>query len=550
MRASSPTNTPVKRPGHPQLSALRLRFEKIALTGTLAVIVIGATSALLLATLNVFDGNSIMLAAAAIALAASPLMWWFRQHASISVMCLVFLFAVASSVREGLIFSVGPIYFGTLFLVISSSLTRALGFLSATAATLVSLALLGVVTADVGTWVRWPLLLLMLAGLTWALSRIFGRITDVLYERDQAIFAANEVRDALAVKHVNQDLMFGMISHELRAPIARLSLLGARNDADSELKRARAVRQLVSVLERMRQIIDPDYQPPLTRQPTVLARLLQDIVIDTAESAEVAGIAVTTQVEGLFEFPLVLNAEGLRSILTNGIENAIRHARATRIHVSISGDEHHIRLSIEDDGQGFDRDSLASLHKPWTRGADSKGTDGLGLGLHIISQAADAMCGTMALQASDMGGAALVVEVAGEMSSAAPTPAARDQLEGVHIGLLDDDTVLGELTAHSLRALGATVDYFSTPEAALAAVKTHTPDLMVVDHFMPVMSGAEWIEAAKRAGFNRPILGLTGALLISGTHPLIKAGATDVLEKPINMAQLLKVVDRLNLTAP
>jgi signal transduction histidine kinase len=73
--------------------------------------------------------------------------------------------------------------------------------------------------------------------------------------------------------------------------------------------------------------------------------------------------------------------EALVRIVREGVSNATRHGRAGRVAVSLSGDAHHLRLSIADDGCGFD---------PRAR----SGHPGAGFGLVSMSERAEALGGT------------------------------------------------------------------------------------------------------------------------------------------------------------
>ena len=529
---------------HPQVRAIRTRVGQQGLIGLGIAVLIGFSVALLRLLVGsepATQGPAMWLAGAVVA--CLPLAWFARRHASAIVGVCIGLFGSVAALNGGLIYTVGPIYLGSLFLTIAESRRLGLMFLGALSTTGLLMHLVGVADADFQVLVRWPILVLAAAVLCWFIGDVFHRISRILGERDDALAAVTDSQAELARKQASQDLVFGMISHEMRAPIARLSLLGSRQGHQVEQTRSRAVRRLVNVLERMRQIIDPDYHPRSSRQPTVLSALVREVLTDASEMADLVNIDATTRIDPIYDFPLILDADRLRTILTNGLENAIRHSGASHVRLSVTGDEKRIHLAIEDDGCGFDADSLSTLHEPWARGPEAKGTDGLGLGLHIINQAASELGGSMVLAASDeLGGAAIHVEVEGETQIERRAPTRRQDLSGLTVALVDDDQILGELTADSLRELGASVEYYASAEAADLGIENTPPDLIIVDHFMPRVSGAEWIEAAKKRGVSAPIVGLTGALLLSGEHPLVTAGAVDVLEKPIHMPSLLRLI--------
>jgi len=62
------------------------------------------------------------------------------------------------------------------------------------------------------------------------------------------------------------------------------------------------------------------------------------------------------------------------------------------------------------------------------------------------------------------------------------------------IVLADDDSDLRSIYAHSLREAGHVVWEASDGGQALALVRAHTPDLLLLDIWMPIMNGLEVLE--------------------------------------------------------
>lgn len=66
------------------------------------------------------------------------------------------------------------------------------------------------------------------------------------------------------------------------------------------------------------------------------------------------------------------------------------------------------------------------------------------------------------------------------------------------------------------------------------------PDLAVVDHHMPGISGADLIRELRRRGHRFPIIALTGAP--GGDEAMREAGAEVVLRKPFHEGPLIAAV--------
>jgi CheY-like chemotaxis protein len=67
-------------------------------------------------------------------------------------------------------------------------------------------------------------------------------------------------------------------------------------------------------------------------------------------------------------------------------------------------------------------------------------------------------------------------------------------------------------------------------------------DMVVMDNNMPVMSGPEACLKMRRAGFTKPIFGLTGQALEEDQREFLENGANYVFVKPLNVKELCGVV--------
>lgn len=188
----------------------------------------------------------------------------------------------------------------------------------------------------------WFLILcaLLLAGVAWQLYRMrvkqmSSQFGAVLAERNRI---AREIHDNLA-----QDILGISVQLEL---VARLMPLAAEK-AKTHLDRARILVRN-SMAEARRYVWDLRSQDSQTKDlPTALSDVTRRLTADN----EVQSVV---QVTGAFR-PLSSSIEGnLLRIGQEAINNAIKHAQAQRILVDLNFDTTVVRLSIRDDGRGFD----------------------------------------------------------------------------------------------------------------------------------------------------------------------------------------------------
>jgi FixJ family two-component response regulator len=112
------------------------------------------------------------------------------------------------------------------------------------------------------------------------------------------------------------------------------------------------------------------------------------------------------------------------------------------------------------------------------------------------------------------------------------------------VRVVDDDDDVGRAIGRLLRSVGYQVETFVSPAAFLARASEDRPGCAVLDVQMPELSGLELQEELGRAGQAVPIVFLTG----HGTVPIatraMKAGAIDVLIKPMDQQELLIAIER------
>jgi FixJ family two-component response regulator len=113
----------------------------------------------------------------------------------------------------------------------------------------------------------------------------------------------------------------------------------------------------------------------------------------------------------------------------------------------------------------------------------------------------------------------------------------------VHI--VDDDEAFRTSTGRLLRACGYTVE----THGSAARFLEHPPDdggpsCILLDIRIPGLSGPELQQRLSARGSNLPIIFLSGHADVRTTVEVIKAGADDLLTKPVNKDELIGAIER------
>lgn len=219
----------------------------------------------------------------------------------------------------------------------------------------------------------------MAALLIWWLSSLVETWQREANDQASRLSRANEALEQYA----------SSAAHDLKAPARHVLLYGelledalAKGDVASARKHARSIRE--SALE-MPKIIDGmlDYsRSAFTRislAENSLSEMVQAAATQSAADLEAAGARVTV----LHEVRLRCDSTLMTTVLQNLIANAIKNRRRDRsLVIRIDGvrEETGWRVSVEDNGVGFDPDFATVAFNPLARGVHTAG-EGAGIGL-------------------------------------------------------------------------------------------------------------------------------------------------------------------------
>ena len=111
-----------------------------------------------------------------------------------------------------------------------------------------------------------------------------------------------------------------------------------------------------------------------------------------------------------------------------------------------------------------------------------------------------------------------------------------------HVLLVEDEPAQREVLAYNLESEGYAVSRAENGEEALLLVQEITPDLVILDWMMPLMSGIEVCRQLKTRTETRhiPVIMLTAKASDEMKVEGLEIGANDYLSKPFNVDQLVQ----------
>ena len=206
------------------------------------------------------------------------------------------------------------------------------------------------------------------------------------------------------------------ISHELRTPISSIRLMVETIQLSGEDQEAIRIflPKVVVELERMTRMIEDllalargeSGQVPLHRKKVDLAALVSETAATFSRRAGEQDVELA--IEGNSALEAEVDAERVRQVVANLVDNALRHTPAGgHVRVAISATNGSATLRVQDDGVGIPFKDLPHIFERFyvvdrSRSRDSGGT---GLGLAIVKQIVEAHGGSVRAE-SELGSGA------------------------------------------------------------------------------------------------------------------------------------------------
>jgi CheY-like chemotaxis protein len=255
----------------------------------------------------------------------------------------------------------------------------------------------------------------------------------------------------------------------------------------------------------------------------------------------------------------------LQQVVWNLISNAIKFTpHGGDVSIRVERTATHLEIAVADSGQGIDSEFLPYVFERF-RQSDKKSTQregGLGLGLAIVRHLVELHGGTISAASEGEGkGATFTVRLplsfkaddininaiaAVDKADGAP-PAV--SLHGVRVLVVDDDEDNREMVQIILQRFGATVFVAPSAGAALKLIDVEKPDVLVSDIGMPDVDGYSLIRTVRALGDRQlsrlPAVALTAYARHEDREKALEAGFQEYLSKPVDPAELAKVIGAL-----
>ncbi len=388
----------------------------------------------------------------------------------------------------------------------------------------------------------------------------------------QALAAAKDEAERLS--HAKSEFLSRM-SHELRTPLN--AVLGfaqlLANDAAEPLtpRQRERVHELqrggAHLLDLINDVLD------LARIEAGALRLQLQPVDPGAVVRECEGLIADTMSRHGVRLRVQAHGEGrawadpmrLRQVLLNLLSNAAkynRHGGTATLSWALQGER--LRVQVQDEGAGLQPGQLARLFTPFDRlGAEHGTLEGTGIGLALTRWLVEHMGGRIGVDSTPGVGSTFWFELRAAPQSPPHADAARPGAEAAGAPPAPHEARAGRMPAQVLYVEDNEVNRLlmqgmlaqrpalrltlaALPEEGLAMAAAAPPDLVLLDIQLPGMDGFEVLARLRAASGTAgvPVVAVSANAMPADRERARRAGFDDYVTKPVDLAQLLRVVDR------
>jgi signal transduction histidine kinase/ActR/RegA family two-component response regulator len=358
------------------------------------------------------------------------------------------------------------------------------------------------------------------------------------------------------------------MSHELRTPLnsilgfAQLLELAELTDQDRD-NVEHILKGGYHLLDLINEILDlariEAGRLSLSPEPVRLREAVKDAVDLVRPLAAEREINLSPETAIRADYHVRADRQRLKQVLLNLLSNAIKYNRAggSVVFSCALTPENRLRFEIADSGAGISADGLKRIFRPFERlTADQTDVGGSGLGLALCRRLIEAMGGTIGVESTIGIGSKFFIEL--EMLED-PTAALADDPAMAELAADDNDARRGTIlyiedNPSNLRLIERIMEHCPgvrlitamQGQLGLDLAQMHVPDWILLDLHLPDIGGEEVLKRL-RAHPRTQAIPVT-VLSADATRPqitrMLNAGARDYLTKPVDVRQLLALLDQ------
>jgi len=358
-----------------------------------------------------------------------------------------------------------------------------------------------------------------------------------------------------------KDQFIAMLAHELRNPLAALSLTieVIRREQDHRIQDddlAIIDRQMANLAELVDDLLDVSRirlgKIVARRVPLDLRGVTQSSVDSVSGRFAKAGRTLTIELP-----PEPLNVEGnaekLSQAITNLLDNSFRHtSEGGHTTVTLASEGADAVIRVRDTGEGISEELLPHVYELFVQGEGqrARAQGGLGIGLFLVAKIAALHGGSAGVRSDGPGkGSEFFVRIPRTAKAPAADPSPTIESNGnrsarpLRILAVEDNVDVGDQLAILLRSSGHTVRLERTGLDGIGAVAEFRPEAILLDIGLPDIDGHE---AARRVralpGFEHVVIVALTGYAVDAKERGHDAVFDEFLTKPVRPSEIEEAV--------
>ena len=373
-------------------------------------------------------------------------------------------------------------------------------------------------------------------------------LARAIAEREALMRSLRESKERLEEIDRRKDEFLGMLSHELRNPLAPIRnavyILERAEPGGEQARRARSVieRQSAQLTRLVDDLLDVTRiargKVELRRGRVDLAQLVRRAGEDHAGLMRELGLALEVEVP---PEPMWTDGDAVRlaQIVGNLLHNSAKFTpRGGRVTLALEEVRAGAEIHVRDDGAGMEPDLLLHVFEPFVQAERSlaRTSGGLGLGLALVKGLTEMHGGSVRAASAGPGqGSELVVRLPLLPATPArvPSPVSSRAGRSRRVLVVDDSRDAAESLAELVEMFGHTVEVAHDGPSALAKARANPPDVILCDIGLPGMSGYDVARALRAtAGDSVQLVAVSGYAQPEDLKRAAEAGFDQHVAKP------------------
>ncbi len=389
-------------------------------------------------------------------------------------------------------------------------------------------------------------------------SSVLVNVTPIRLDNGEIESVVMTVQDLAPIEELERlrAEFLGMVSHELRAPLAAIKGSAATLiDESASLDPAEMLqfsRIIVDETERMRRLIAEllDVAQIETGRLSLSPESAEvTVLIDEAKNVlSTSGASHHIRLELPPNLPLVTaDSRRIVQVMVNLLSNAAAHSPETRaIRVTAEAKNTHVEISVVDQGQGISEDRLPQLFRKFAPAGGGSNTTGLGLA--ICKGIVEAHGGRIWAESKGVRqGAQFTFSL--PVAESLPPGRRSTFLRGAQavpmsnrdkrrILVVDDDPHMLRYVREILTKAGYALSVTADPNEVRELIVEERPHLVLLDLLLPGINGIELMNSVRDLA-RIPVIFLSAYGQDQVIARAFASGAADYVVKPFSPTELL-----------